>query len=131
MLATSSGQRKYELPCGDDSASHSDSDADSDDEGGGKGASQIDTGSILAIDSEPAGIDNSVSLWTLPGEYVWYVNGQRWTDQSSQSTQEGVTKKESEEGVDSAMTELDDRIPSSTPSRDVVMEATTPVSANS
>ena len=34
-----------------------------------------------AIDeSRAALVDNSIRLWTLPGEYVWYVNGQRWVE---------------------------------------------------
>ncbi|KAF9333193.1 Telomerase Cajal body protein 1 [Linnemannia elongata] len=121
MLATSSGQRKYELFSSSSANSDSNSDSDSDDEG--PGINGLSTTSVQDKDFEPAVIDNSISLWTLPGEYVWYVNGQRWTGQSAQ---EGTNmNEESEVAVDSTMA-LDERIKSSsTPSGDVVMETTT------
>lgn len=121
ILATSSGQRKYELFSSSSANSDSNSDSDSDDESPGINGQSIT--SVQDKDFEPAVIDNSISLWTLPGEYVWYVNGQRWTGQSAQ---EGTNmNEESEVAVDSTMA-LDERIKSSsTPSGDVVMETTT------
>ncbi|KAF9134604.1 Telomerase Cajal body protein 1 [Mortierella sp. GBA39] len=121
MLATNSGQRKYELSGSCNADSDSNSDTDSDDEALCNSGQA--TTSIQDKDFEPAVIDNSICLWTLPGEYVWYVNGQRWTGQSAQ---EGTTVNgESEAAGDSTMT-LNERITSSsTPSGDVVMETTT------
>lgn len=121
MLATSSGQRKYELSGSSNADSDSNSDSDSDGEAPSNDGQVIT--SVQDKDVESAVIDNSISLWTLSGEYVWYVNGQRWTDQSAQ---EGTTVNgESEAAVDSTMA-LGERIKSSsTPSGDVVMEITT------
>ncbi|KAF9908174.1 Telomerase Cajal body protein 1 [Linnemannia zychae] len=119
MLATSSGQRKYELFDSDDS--DSDSEEDSEEE------SQQTPESTLDKDFEPPVIDNSISLWSLPGEYVWYVNGQRWAaaDQSTKQQQEGEDVNAVANAADSTMA-LDERINSSTPaptvSGDVVME---------
>ncbi|KAF9148868.1 Telomerase Cajal body protein 1 [Linnemannia schmuckeri] len=96
MLATSSGQRKYELFGIDNTTSDSDSDSNSDVESHSK--VEQSTTSVQGKDFDPPVIDNSISLWTLPGEYVWYVNGQRW---SEPSTQEGVTAN----GVSEAMTD--------------------------
>ncbi|KAF9130377.1 Telomerase Cajal body protein 1 [Mortierella sp. 14UC] len=131
MLATSSGQRKYELFDSNDFSSDSNSDSDSDSEDVG-GAEKIVAESILDEDFAPALIDNSISLWTLPGEYVWYVNGQRWnaTDQSVQQEDEGGNTIGA--SVEST-TALDEQIKFSTPmptiSGDVVMEAATTTAA--
>ncbi|KAG0286547.1 Telomerase Cajal body protein 1 [Linnemannia gamsii] len=125
VLATSSGQRKYELSGANDT--DSDSDSNSNDEFQNK----LDqaTMSVQGKDFEPTVIDNSISLWTLPGDYIWYVNGQRWSDPSAQ--EDTTTNGESEAVVDSTMA-LDERInSSSTPSGDVVMESTSTTTATS
>ncbi|KAF9084879.1 Telomerase Cajal body protein 1 [Mortierella sp. AD031] len=126
MLATSSGQRKYELYGSIDDSDSSDPDSDDENRNGSINADK--TSARQEEDSEqPSVIDNSVSIWTLPGEYVWYVNGQRWTnDDASSTTQEGITTKEEVAVADSAMV-LDERIQSSTPSgEDVVMGSNNP-----
>ncbi|KAF9964934.1 Telomerase Cajal body protein 1 [Mortierella alpina] len=82
MLATSSGQRKYELDClAKDSDSDSDMDSDSD-SGVDKGASSQDEAEAITPRSISSTVDNSIRLWSLPGEYAWYVNGQKWTESS-------------------------------------------------
>ncbi|KAG9321519.1 hypothetical protein KVV02_001952 [Mortierella alpina] len=80
MLATSSGQRKYELDCFAKDL-NSDSDADSDsDSGVDNGASSQDDAEAITPKSISTTVDNSIRLWSLPGEYSWYVNGQKWTE---------------------------------------------------
>ncbi|KAF8935400.1 Telomerase Cajal body protein 1 [Haplosporangium gracile] len=121
MLATSSGQRKYELFGTSNTNSDSDSDSDSDVESHSKVEQAIT--SVQGKYSDSAVIDNSISLWTLPGEYVWYVNGQRWSEPSTK--EDATVNGEGEAMVDSTMV-LDERIKSSsTPSEDVVMTTTT------
>lgn len=125
MLATSSGQRKYELSGSSNADSDSNSDSDSDDEVPSN--NDQTTTSVQDKGFESAVIDNSISLWTLPGEYVWYVNGQRWTGQSAQ---EGTTVNGESEAAGDSTTALDERIKySSTPLGDVVMETTTVTAA--
>ncbi|KAF9275875.1 Telomerase Cajal body protein 1 [Mortierella alpina] len=78
MLATCSGQRKYELDC---FAKDSDSDTESDSDSGVEDAvSSQDDAEAIAPKSVSTTVDNSIRLWSLPGEYAWYVNGQKWTD---------------------------------------------------
>ena len=126
MLATSSGQRKYELFGSSNADSDSNSDSDSDDKAPSNSGQ---TTSVQDKDFEPAVIDNSISLWALPGEYVWYVNGQRWTSQSAQECT--TVNGESEAAGESTMT-LDEQIKSSlTPSGDVVETTATATEATS
>lgn len=78
MLATSSGQRKYELDLSEPaSSSEDDSDSDSEDQ---QPARRTSPGPSTVTTSETAEttIDNSIRLWSIPGEYKWYVNGQPW-----------------------------------------------------
>lgn len=76
ILATSSGQRKFDLVLNSSSDSSSDSDSNS----AGMKSSKWAT----PKKSEGSGgtatstIDNSIRLWGLPGDSVWYVDGQRW-----------------------------------------------------
>ncbi|KAG0331094.1 Telomerase Cajal body protein 1 [Podila horticola] len=79
MLATSSGQRKYELDLSEPaSSSEDDSDSDSEDQ---QPARRTSPGPSTVTTSETAEttIDNSIRLWSIPGEYKWYFNGQPWT----------------------------------------------------
>ncbi|KAF9090231.1 Telomerase Cajal body protein 1 [Mortierella sp. AM989] len=91
ILATSSGQRKYELSLDSNESDSSDSsDSEDDNEIKDTGMKKVEPPSQSKV-SEPyalkipdkAAIDNSIRLWSLPGEYVWYVNGQRWTESES------------------------------------------------
>ncbi|KAG0289956.1 hypothetical protein BGZ98_003641, partial [Dissophora globulifera] len=41
------------------------------------------TKSLGANDGAKSTIDNSIKLWTLPGDYAWYLNGQRYDGASS------------------------------------------------
>jgi hypothetical protein len=76
ILATSSGQRKYDLAL-DSSDSESDSDSNSDaDTDTDAGLTAADNSN--ATTTTPSIIDNTIRLWALPGDSVWYVDGQRW-----------------------------------------------------
>ncbi|GJJ68978.1 telomerase Cajal body protein 1 [Entomortierella parvispora] len=76
LLATSSGQRKYELAL--DSESESDSDiSDSESDLATTDASTSRTVETLPLEDT---IDNSIRLWSIPGALAWYVNGLRWSD---------------------------------------------------
>ncbi|KAG0007410.1 Telomerase Cajal body protein 1 [Entomortierella chlamydospora] len=94
LLATSSGQRKYELLLNSDDSDSSESE-DSEDikENIDTEMKKVEPPSQSKIsepqdpgEPEKATIDNSIRIWTLPGEYVWYVNGQRWNESTSMDT---------------------------------------------
>ncbi|KAG0195979.1 Telomerase Cajal body protein 1 [Mortierella sp. GBA30] len=80
MLATSSGQRKYELGCLDMSDSDSDSDHCDEAEDSEPGLPMSKNVGVAIESSTSTVVDNSIHLWSLPGEYVWYVNGQKWVE---------------------------------------------------
>ncbi|KAK3816080.1 MAG: WD40-repeat-containing domain protein, partial [Benniella sp.] len=93
ILASCSGQRKYDLALNSSTDSSSDSDSDSDTNlrdtaGKNKHPKARKTKASDDMDSTVSTIDNSIRLWALPGESIWYVNGQRW---DATSGNEGVT----------------------------------------
>ncbi|KAF9431444.1 Telomerase Cajal body protein 1 [Entomortierella beljakovae] len=100
ILATSSGQRKYELSFDSTDSDSEHSEPEDVDEGHdtvmeNTGPLNQPNNSILSGTKEydiPI-IDNSIRLWSLPGQYVWYVNGQRWTEPDS--TEAGKPSSES------------------------------------
>lgn len=79
LLATSSGQRKYELGLESDSDSD---DSDSDSEEGPKDLAQTSSTAREPIPSAATTttIDNSIRMWSMPGAFAWFVNGQRWSE---------------------------------------------------
>ncbi|KAI7827182.1 WD40-repeat-containing domain protein [Gamsiella multidivaricata] len=87
ILATCSGQRKYDLALDSSSSSGSDSSdsSDSEDDGEkmGNGVFKGLSGASKAVVNV---VENSVRLWSLPGESVWYVNGQRWGESGMGAT---------------------------------------------
>ncbi|KAF9913234.1 Telomerase Cajal body protein 1 [Lobosporangium transversale] len=101
LLATCSGQRKYELLF---HSLDSSSDASDVEEGGERelGNQKTEKKGVAAQDSKGSEgpgtppvktvsyIDNSIRLWTLPGDYVWYVDGQRWSESTSISAMDAT-----------------------------------------
>ncbi|KAG0033142.1 Telomerase Cajal body protein 1 [Podila clonocystis] len=82
MLATSSGQRKYDLDLSEPpSSSEDDSDSDSKDQQPARRSPGPST--IVTSETAETTIDNSIRLWSIPGEYKWYVNGQQWTEETA------------------------------------------------
>jgi len=107
ILASCSGQRKYDLALNSSTDSSSDSDSDSDtnlrDTGGkSKHPKAQKTKASDDMDSTMSTIDNSIRLWALPGESVWYVNGQRW-DATSMEDPNVPMESGGNEGVTSTM----------------------------
>jgi hypothetical protein len=93
IIATSSGQRKYELSLdvGDsDSDSHSEQDLDQkvkrNDNKRTEGDESLSSDRHYLEISESTVIDNSICLWSLPGQYAWYVNGVKWTESMAHDT---------------------------------------------
>ena len=78
MLATCSGQRKYELALDTDSDSDSDSDSDGPDTESSHKAGAFSTSPTSSASTDT--IDNSIRLWSVPGAFAWYVDGQRWIE---------------------------------------------------
>ncbi|KAF9354696.1 Telomerase Cajal body protein 1 [Mortierella sp. NVP85] len=78
ILASCSGQRKFDLALNSSTDSSSDSDSDSDTNLRDTGPKAQKTKASDGMDSTLSTIDNSIRLWALPGESVWYVNGQQW-----------------------------------------------------
>ncbi|KAF9165574.1 Telomerase Cajal body protein 1 [Actinomortierella ambigua] len=76
ILATSSGQRKYRLQNTSLSDTDSDSDYESESENSARGGKRDQAADGVAKGEEQ--IDNSLRMWSLPGQQVWYVDGQRW-----------------------------------------------------
>ncbi|KAF9346738.1 Telomerase Cajal body protein 1 [Mortierella sp. AD094] len=92
LLATSSGQRKYELDSNDSDSSDS-SDSEGIKENIDTDMEMVEPPSQSKVSephdlSEPdrVTIDNSIRIWPLSGEYVWYVNGQRWSESTGMDT---------------------------------------------
>ncbi|KAF9198693.1 Telomerase Cajal body protein 1 [Haplosporangium sp. Z 27] len=93
ILATCSGQRKYELSLDSDESDSSDSESINQDSNDTE-LKKVDSPSQSVIldsiydinNSEKETIDNSIRLWSLPGDYVWYVNGQRWSNPAEMNT---------------------------------------------
>ncbi|KAF8964448.1 Telomerase Cajal body protein 1 [Entomortierella lignicola] len=93
ILATCSGQRKYELSLDSDESDSSDSESINQDSNDTE-MKKVDPPSQSVIldsiydinNSEKETIDNSIRLWSLPGDYVWYVNGQRWSNPAEMNT---------------------------------------------
>ncbi|KAG0075243.1 Telomerase Cajal body protein 1 [Podila epicladia] len=82
MLATSSGQRKYDLDLSEPpSSSEDDSNSDSEIQQPAR-RSSLGPSTITTSETVETTIDNSIRLWSTPGEYKWYVNGQQWTEET-------------------------------------------------
>ncbi|KAF9282736.1 Telomerase Cajal body protein 1 [Mortierella antarctica] len=82
MLATSSGQRKYDLDLSEPpSSSEDDSNSDSENLQPARRTSPGPS-TIRTLETAETTIDNSIRLWSTPGEYKWYVNGQQWTEET-------------------------------------------------
>ncbi|KAF9428063.1 Telomerase Cajal body protein 1 [Podila epigama] len=87
MLATSSGQRKYDLDLSISSSDESDSDMEESISTLTSTPQQVGDVHVHVVTEDSAGndvesesqIDNSIRLWSIPGEYKWYVDGQLWT----------------------------------------------------
>lgn len=75
-----------------------------------------DTTSSRAIETLPSveTIDNSIRLWSIPGAFAWYVNGQRWSETDVATGNEPPTEVDSEGAS----------------SMDVVVESTQSLQAN-
>ncbi|KAF9187987.1 Telomerase Cajal body protein 1 [Haplosporangium sp. Z 767] len=104
MLATSSGQRKYTL---DLHAVDSDSDSDSSCSSGNDAEmenAEVSENEKRDKTPEQTVVDNSINVWSLPGQYVWYVNGHRWTDTSTDvidpSSEIATQDSNDEKGID-------------------------------
>ncbi|KAF9956951.1 Telomerase Cajal body protein 1 [Mortierella alpina] len=88
MIATSSGQRKYELDClAEDSDADSDSDSGVDHSVSSQGEDEKMTPRSISTT-----VDNSIRLWSLPGEYVWYVNGQKWAESTGMEIEDSASE---------------------------------------
>ncbi|KAG0041731.1 Telomerase Cajal body protein 1 [Gryganskiella cystojenkinii] len=95
MLATSSGQRKYELALDSDSDSDSDTDSHSD-------ASDRESESRVGVSltASTATLDNSIRLWSIPGAFTWYVDGQLWSEPGANPTDEVSSTVENNASTD-------------------------------
>lgn len=81
LLATSSGQRKYDLDLSETpSSSEDDSESDSEEQQSAR-KTRPPPSTIAASETTETTIDNSIRLWSISGEYKWYVNGQQWTEE--------------------------------------------------
>ncbi|KAI9233030.1 MAG: WD40-repeat-containing domain protein [Podila humilis] len=81
LLATSSGQRKYDMDLSEPPSSEDDSESDSEDQQSAR-KTQPPPLTIATSETTETTIDNSIRLWSIPGEYKWYVNGQQWTEET-------------------------------------------------
>lgn len=91
LVASCSGQRKFLLSeddgnPGSDVESDEESDEDQMRVGGERGAAPL---SLFTPK-----IDNSLKVWRLPGNYVWYVDGYRWEGEAIEG--EVAVRKEGE-----------------------------------
>ncbi|KAG0311093.1 Telomerase Cajal body protein 1 [Dissophora globulifera] len=87
ILATCSGQRKYDMDLEDGSDTDMSSSSEEDEplvsDVSTSQEKVLLTNSLGANDGARSTIDNSIKLWTLPGDYAWYLNGQRYDGASS------------------------------------------------
>lgn len=89
---TSSGQRKYELALDSDSESDIESPNSEFDSEPTYTRSSRTIGTLTSVET----VDNSIRLWSIPGAYAWYVNGQRWNEADMATGHEPSTEADSE-----------------------------------